>query len=67
MNQLNKQHNEMNKIQEATQVSLSIYNEIDSYQMPEENRVKHKALGQVLRSLVEILENERLTDSQPAA
>ena len=57
----------MNKIQEATQVSLSIYNEIDSYKMPEENRVKHKALGQVLRSLLEILENERLTDSQPAA
>ena len=47
----------MNKtILEATEVSLSIYNQIDSYQLPEETRVKHKALGQVLRSLVEILD-----------
>ena len=49
--------NVMNKtILEATEVSLSIYNQIDSYQLPEETRVKHKALGQVLRSLVEILD-----------
>ena len=47
------------KLQEATEVSLAIYNEIEGHKMPEENRIKHKALGQVLRSLVEILEHEQ--------
>ena len=51
--------NEMTKIKEAAEVSLSIYNTIDCYHMPELNRVAHKSLGQVLRSLVELLENER--------
>jgi hypothetical protein len=51
--------NEMTKINEAAEVSLSIYNTIDSYKMPEGNRVAYKSLGQVLRSLVELLDNER--------
>ena len=56
----NNAHNNMNKkLQEATEVSLAIYNEIEGHKMPEENRIKHKALGQVLRSLVEILEHEQ--------
>ena len=49
----------MTKIKEAAEVSLSIYNTIDCYHMPELNRVAHKSLGQVLRSLVELLENEQ--------
>ena len=69
MNQLNNSHNEMNKILEATKVSINLFNEIDAHKMPEENRIKHKALGQVLRSLQEkvVLENERITGSQSAA
>ena len=51
--------NEMTNIKEAAEVSLSIYNTIDGYRIPEGNRVAHKSLGQVLRSLVELLENER--------
>lgn len=51
--------NEMTKINEAAEVSLSIYDTIDSYKMPEGNRVAYKSLGQVLRSLVELLDNER--------
>jgi hypothetical protein len=51
--------NEMTKINEAAEVSLSIYNTIDSYKMPEGNSVAYKSLGQVLRSLVELLDNER--------
>ena len=51
--------NEMTKIKEAAEVSLSIYNTIDGYRIPEGNRVAHKSLGQVLRSLVELLENEQ--------
>ena len=60
--------NEMTKINEAAEVSLSIYNTIDSYKMPEGNRVAYKSLGQVLRSLVELLDNERNkpTDDEPA-
>ena len=56
--------NEMTKIKEAAEVSLSIYNTIDGYRIPEGNRVAHKSLGQVLRSLVELLENERYLPSQ---
>ena len=56
-NKINR--SEMTKIKEAAEVSLSIYNSIDSYKLPEGNRVAHKSLGQVLRSLVELLENER--------
>ena len=60
MTQYNKiDRNEMTKIKEAAEVSLSIYNSIDSYRLPEVNRVAHKSLGQVLRSLVELLDNER--------
>ena len=68
MKQLNYQHNEMTKIQEATETSLNIFNEIDSLRIPEESRVKIKALGQVLRSMKVILENERnKLDTQSAA
>jgi|TARA_B110001452_G_C15175353_1_gene408423 hypothetical protein len=65
-NKINR--SEMTKIKEAAEVSLSIYNSIDSYKLPEGNRVAHKSLGQVLRSLVELLENERNkpTDTQSA-
>lgn len=69
MTQHNKiDRNEMTKIKEAAEVSLSIYNSIDSYRLPEVNRVAHKSLGQVLRSLVELLDNERNkpTDDEPA-
>lgn len=64
----NNAHNEMTKIQEATETSLNIFNEIDSLRIPEESRVKIKALGQVLRSMKVILENERnKLDTQSAA
>ena len=61
--------NEMTKIKEAAEVSLSIYNTIDGYRIPEGNRVAHKSLGQVLRSLVALLEDEPTgpTDTQSAA
>ncbi len=68
MNQLNKYQNEMKQILEAAEVSINLFNEIEAHKMHEENRVKHNALGQVLRSLKEkvLLENERPNDSQPA-
>ena len=50
---------EMNQvIKEAIEVSLSLYNKVDSYKLPSDTKVKHIALGQCLRSLVELLENE---------
>ncbi len=59
----------MTKIKEAAEVSLSIYDQIDAHRVPKANRVAHKSLGQVLRSLIELIENERLesTDTPPAA
>ena len=69
MTQYNKiDRNEMTKIKEAAEESLSIYNSIDSYRLSEVNRVAHNSLGQVLRSLVALLENERNkpTDDEPA-
>jgi len=61
MTQINNKinRNEMTKTNEAAEVSLSIYNTIDVYKLKGADRVAYKSLGQVLRSLVELLENER--------
>lgn len=48
----------MTKIKEAAEVSLNIYNEIDSIRLPKEIRIKHNALGQLLRALLSTVENE---------
>lgn len=55
---------EVNKvIQEAVQVSLSLYDQVDCYKLETDAKVKYLALGQCLRSIVDILENEpRNTD-----
>jgi len=58
-NNLLQNRNEMTKIKEAAEVSLSLYNQIDGYKLKEGNHITHQSLGQVLRSLVELLENER--------
>jgi hypothetical protein len=58
----------MNKLEDATKTTLSIHNSIDTRGIPKEIRIKHNAVGQCLRSLIEILENERNrpTDTQSA-
>jgi|DEB0MinimDraft_12_1074336.scaffolds.fasta_scaffold02675_9 hypothetical protein len=45
-------------LKDAAEVSLTILNEMDGYRLPQDMRVKHKALDQCLRSMIEILENE---------
>ena len=50
----------MTKIKEAAEVSLSLYEEIDPFKLPQETRIKHNALGQLLRSLLTTVENERI-------
>ena len=50
----------MTKFKEAAQVSINLHNEIDSYKLPKDIRIKHNALGQLLRSLLTALEDERL-------
>ncbi len=55
----NKYNNAMKKRQEAVEVALSIHSSIDDYRFPKDIRIQHQSLGQVLRSLLEILENER--------
>ena len=49
----------MNTLKDATNTTLSIHNQIDTRRLPEEVRVKHNAVGQCLRSLIEILDNEQ--------
>jgi hypothetical protein len=68
-NNSQQNHNEMTKIKEAAEVSLSLYNQIDGYKLKEGNRITNQSLGQVLRSLVALLEDEPTgpTDTQSAA
>jgi len=54
----------MNSLQDATKTTLSIHEAIDTRRLPEEVRIKHNAVSQCLRSLVEILDNE-LRASEP--
>lgn len=59
----------MTKIKEAAEVSLNVYNEIDSVRLPKEIRIKHNALGQLLRALLSTVENEsrRIETTGPSA
>ena len=58
----------MTKFKEAAQVSINLHNEIDSYKLPQDIRIKHNAIGQLLRSLLTALEDERLrSDDIPTA
>ena len=58
----------MTKFKEAAHVSINLHNEIDSYKLPKDIRIKHNALGQLLRSLLTALEDERLRpDDIPTA
>lgn len=51
--------NEMNEvIKQAIEVSINLYENVDSYKLSSDSRVKHVALGQCLRSIVDILDNE---------
>ena len=58
----------MTKFKEAAQVSINLHNEIDSFELPQDIRIKHNAIGQLLRSLLTALEDERLrSDDIPTA
>jgi hypothetical protein len=50
--------NIMDNLKEATTTTLSIHDAIDTRRLPEEIRIKHNAVAQGLRSLIEILDNE---------
>lgn len=54
----------MDNLKEATTTTLSIHNAIDTRRLPQEVRIKHDAVGQCLRSLIELLDNE-LRASEP--
>lgn len=46
-------------LKEATSVSMSLYDQIDSYKLPADTKIKIEALGQCLRSIIAILDDER--------
>lgn len=53
-------------IKEAVTVSLNLYNQVDSYRLETDSKVKHLALGQCLRSIIEILEDDRGSNQSTA-
>ena len=59
---------EMNQvIKEAIEVSLSLHKNVDSYKLPSDVKIKYIALGQCLRSLVDLLENDARRDQTATA
>lgn len=46
-------------IKEAVSVSISLHEQIDSYKLPADTKIKLEALGQCLRSITTILDDER--------
>ena len=49
-------------IQEATEVSLNAYNDINSMELPQQTRDRFRFLGQCLKALTKQLEdNDRLS------
>lgn len=59
---------EMNEvIKQAAMVSLNLHESINGYKFPADIRVKYLALGQCLRSLIDILEDEHKRDQDTTA
>ena len=50
-------------ITDATDLTLSLYESIDPYKFSQDVRIKYHALGQCLRSLKEMLQDERRQDT----
>jgi hypothetical protein len=60
-------NHKMNKaIKEAVEVSVNLYENVDAYKLSSGDKIKHLALGQCLRSMVELLENELRNNQSPA-
>lgn len=52
-------------IKEAVEVGINLHKNVDAYKLPSESRLNHDALGQCLRSIVDILENENRKTATP--
>ena len=53
-------NNTMNQtIKEAASVSISLHKQIDPYKLPADTKIKLEALGQCLRSLINILDDDK--------
>ena len=46
------------KIKEATELAINLHNDMDTRGIPKSILIKHKAIGQCLRSMLDILEND---------
>ena len=46
-------------IKEAASVSISLHKQIDPYKLPADTKIKLEALGQCLRSLINILDDDK--------
>ncbi len=46
------------KIKEATELTINLYNDMDTRGIPKSILIKHNAIGQCLRAMLDILEND---------
>ena len=46
------------KIKEATELTINLHNDMDTRGIPKSLLIKHNAIGQCLRAILEILEND---------
>lgn len=59
LNTINQTKEMNNKhITDALEVTISLYESIDPYRLPSDTKIKYDALGQCLRSLMEVLPDE---------
>jgi hypothetical protein len=45
-------------IKEATELTINLHKDIDPRELPRDIVIKHNAIGQCLRSILEMLEND---------
>lgn len=46
------------KIKEATELTINLHNDMDTRGIPKSILIKHNAIGQCLRTMLDILEND---------
>jgi hypothetical protein len=46
------------KIKEATELAINLHNDMDTRGIPKSILIKHKAIGQCLRAMLDILEDD---------
>ena len=54
-------------IKEATELTINLHESIDNRKLPKDIDIKHNAIGQCLRSILEMLDNDIEQNKNAAA